>query len=106
MGVVNLNVTMKPTARLLQIVDEAKAKIAAQPAVSFDRPRVGSGIVELRVARAPKQLGLPSGWYAWGIVESYPNGHQEILLGGGKTTITEAAVEGSSALEALLTERG
>ncbi len=99
MGIVDMSVTMSPTGALKSVLDDAKTALRNQPAVTFDKPRIGSGTIELRVA-------FQQGKYLWGIVESYPNGAQEILLGGGKPTLMEASVEGATAFEALFSGRG
>jgi hypothetical protein len=104
--IVEMAVNMNPTGFLKTVLDETKERVLAHGAVHPDRPRIGTGAIELRVAKAPPHMGMPQGWYCWGVVENYPSGHQEILIGGGKPTVVEASVEGSAALESLLNTRG
>lgn len=100
--IVEMSVAMQPTGAFKTMIEGAKQKILAQPAIVSNAPKVGSGIIELRVALAPKDMRMPAGYYVWAVVETYGNGHQEILIGSGKPTITEAAVEGAQALESVL----
>ena len=93
--IVSMSAALRPTAALQNILDR-------MPVVRLDKPAIGSGVMELRVKKAPATLGLPDETYVWGVVELYESGHQEVLIGGVKPSAVEASVEGSTALDALL----
>ena len=105
-GIVELSATLEPTGALRSILERAQRRILGLETVVGDKPQIGGGAIELRIARAPAHMGMPAGFFVWGVVESYESGHQEVLLGNGKPTVVEAAVEGASALESILKTRG
>ncbi len=104
--IVEMACTLTPTGALRSHLSGAKEKILSLEALRPGHEIAGRGVLELRVAVAPAQMMLPSGYYAWAVLDTFTNGPPLILLGGAKPTATEAAVEGSQAYEAILKDRG
>jgi hypothetical protein len=63
------------------------------------------GQIDLRVLPCPKTDGIPEGTYLWGVVERFPNGHEQILIGGAKSSLLEASITGATALENIIRNR-
>lgn len=86
---------MRPTARAL---------FGAAPA-GQERSHVSGGRLELRVSPCDDPR-VPAGTYLWGIVEVWPNGHEEILLGSHAPDATQASIAALPHYERLRAERG
>jgi hypothetical protein len=89
-----------------ELDEEALAPAALQPV-----PLVGTGKLEIRIARAPKDPRIPSYLeWAWAVIEVYVQDgrivHEETKRQGLKETFTEVCQEAGLVMQALQVERG
>lgn len=87
--IVELGVHMKPTgalrAAVLQSVDGLVDGLDV-------RSHVAGGEISMRVVGAPSKPGIPDGTYLGAIVETWPDGHFEILGAIHASSATAATV--------------
>ena len=103
----DFSVAMRPTS-LVQTQakhDLQPVTISASEALAQARARIAGGTLDLRITLAPTVEGIPAGTYLWAVVERFPSGHEEIILGSHAASVIEAAAQGSTHFERISKER-
>lgn len=98
--IVELSAVLRPSAGM------TAARLLRAPNVAGDHDVAGGeSKLDVRVRCEPIP-GMPPDTHLWAIVETYPSGHEQILLGGHKPSSIEAMAAAMPHYERLRKERG